>query len=238
MSVANSEPDAERPSREQLDAVAMALRELRQQLRDLRPDAHDGDVAIVAVTKGLGAWAIEAAAQVGLVDVGENYAQELVRKAATLSEQVRNDVRFHFIGHLQTNKVRALAPLVHTYQSVDRPSLVAEIAKRAPSANVMIQLNLTGARNQGGCEVDSAADLVELVRKAGLNLTGAMAIGDPHSPTATRAAFGELADFADRHDLEHRSMGMSGDLAQALDAGSTMIRVGTRLFGARPQPRR
>lgn len=227
-------PDAERCSEAQLRAVESRLAELRQQLTLLRGAPGDDAVTIVAVTKGFGPWAIEAARRATLTDVGESYAQELVRKANSLGSDALRSVRVHFIGRLQTNKVRALAPLVHTYQSVDRPSLLAEIAKRAPSANVMIQLNLTGAATQGGCDPTTGAELVAAARRAHLSVTGAMTIGDLDSSDATTKAFRDLVEFADAHDLEHRSMGMSGDLTQALLAGSTMVRVGTSLFGERP----
>ncbi len=226
-------PDDPHCSDEQLHRLQARLDELRSQIHSARPDAAHRAVTLVAVTKGFGPWALDAARRAGIVDVGENYAQELVHKASTLGADDLAGLRLHFIGRLQTNKVRAVAPFVHTYQSVDRPSLVAEIAKRASGANVMIQLNLTGATTQGGCDPDAASELVAAARRAALNVTGAMTIGDPDSSAATRAAFRDLVGFADAHDLEHRSMGMSGDLAEALDAGSTMVRVGTRLFGER-----
>ena len=104
-------------------------------------------VRVVGVTKGQGLDAVRAAAAAGLVDLGESYAQELVAKA----EAVDAAVRWHIIGRLQRNKVRHIAAFVHLWQSVDRLSLAGEIARHAPGASVLVQVNVSGAEQQGGC---------------------------------------------------------------------------------------
>ncbi|NDH84420.1 MAG: hypothetical protein EBY65_06015 [Acidimicrobiia bacterium] len=122
-----------------------------------RLDAAGGaDVRIVAVTKTFGPSAVDAAVAAGLDDVGENYAQEA---AAKLSE-ITSAPTVHFIGRLQRNKVRLLAPHVDVWQSVDRPELATEIAKRVPGAKVMIQVDISGEESKGGCSPGTTEDLV------------------------------------------------------------------------------
>ena len=197
-----------------------------------RIEAAGGDpeaVRIVAVTKGHGAAVVEAALAGGLTDLGESYAQELAVKA----EAVHDPIRWHFLGRLQRNKVRIVAPFVDLWQSVDRLSLAAEVARRAPGAAVLVQVNVSGAEQQGGCPPARAGAVVEGCADLGLEVRGLMAIGPRAEPARVRAAFRQVRDLADRLGLPERSMGMSGDLEAAVAEGSTMVRVGTDLFGPR-----
>jgi len=193
-------------------------------------------LVVVAVTKGFGPEAVRAALGAGLVDVGENYAQEVVDKAASLAGVVPAP-RFHFIGRLQRNKVRQLAGLVTLWQSVDRAPLVAEIARRAPGAEILVQLNLSGEEGKGGCPVDDAGALVSHATEAGLVVRGLMGVGPAGTPESARSGFRHLVALADDLALPVRSIGMSADLEVAVEEGSTMVRVGRDLFGERP-PRR
>jgi len=181
------------------------------------------------VTKGFGIDAVEAALGAGLVDLGENYAQELLEKAPGHPR-----VRFHFIGRLQRNKVRPLAPLVALWQSVDRLELAREIARRAPGAAVLVQINLSGEPQKGGCAPGEVAALVAAARDLGLDVQGLMGVGPAGPREAARPGFRELVALADRLDLPVRSIGMSADLEVAVQEGATMVRVGTDLFGPRP----
>lgn len=191
-------------------------------------------VAVLAVTKGFGADAASAAAAVGLLDLGENYAQELLAKASDPDLRARGDVRWHFIGRLQSNKVRSLAAHVSCWQSVDRPSLVAEIAEHAPGARVLIQVNATDEPTKGGVERAGVDALVDRAAAVGLQVEGLMAVGSAGSRDETRRAFDWVVATADRLALPVRSLGMSADLEDAVRAGSTMVRIGTALFGTRP----
>ena len=198
-----------------------------------------GDVArvgIVAVTKGFDRTAPDAAARAGLDMVGENYAQELLSKWNEVSAATKAAVEVHFIGRLQSNKVRQLAGVVNVWQSVDRLRLVTEIARHDPGAAIFVQLNVSGSAAQGGCPPDEATAAVIAAREAGLDVAGCMAIGPQGSPREIERAFSDVSRFADDHDLVHRCMGMSADLEAAVRAGSTMVRVGTALFGSRPPP--
>lgn len=197
-------------------------------------------IRLVAVTKGHSTEAVIASAAAGLHDVGESYVQELVGKALALDARAALEgapspppVRWHLIGRLQRNKVRQAAPHVHLWQSVDRLSLAAEIAHRAPGAAVLVQVNVAGEQQQGGCPPARVGAVVEGCADLGLDVRGLMVIG-PQGPTAVvREAFREVRVIADRLGLEERSMGMSGDLEAAVAEGATMLRVGAALFGPR-----
>ncbi len=190
-------------------------------------------VTLLAVTKGFGPEVALAAADAGLADLGENYAQELVAKAPVLAG-AHPEVRWHAIGRLQRNKVRSLAGIVHLWQTVDRLDLGAEIARRAPGASVLVQVNVSDEPQKGGCAPDAAPELVAQLVDLGLKVHGLMTVGRTGTPAEARAGFTELARLADHLDLPVRSMGMSGDLDVAVAEGSTLVRVGAALFGPRP----
>ena len=188
------------------------------------------EVALLAVTKGFGADAIDAALAAGCTAIGENYAQELVAKrdAAAAAE-------VHFIGQLQTNKVRQVAGLVQVYETVDRDRLAIEIAKRDPGAGVLVQVDTSGEPGNGGCPIGDLDELVAVVRDAGLDLRGLMTVGPTEGGAeAARPGFRAVRAALDRLGLEVCSMGMSDDLEVAVQEGSTQVRVGSALFGPRP----
>ncbi len=203
--------------------------------------AAGGDrVKIVAITKGFGPQAISAALSLGLEDVGENFAQELLAKAEHFQPQNFNvKPRWHFVGQLQRNKVRKLAGVVDIWQSVDRTELATEIARRAAGAKVLVQVDIAGdvgtsGAKRGGCAPHKTASLVEHCQTLGLEVLGLMGIGDPTSLADARGGFRRLAFLANKLGLDELSMGMSGDLEVAVSEGASMVRVGTALFGSRP----
>lgn len=191
----------------------------------------DPSVRVVAVTKGFGADAVQAAFAAGLTDIGENYAAELLAKRDEVGQAA--DVRWHFLGRVQRNKVRRLAPAVHLWQAVDRVAAGEEIAKWAPGAHVLVQVNVSGEPQKHGCTLEGAPPLVQQLRGLGLDVVGLMAVGPAGAPEATRTAFRAVAAMADRLQLRERSMGMTDDLETAVEEGATMIRVGRALFGPR-----
>ena len=142
-------------------------------------------------------------------------------------------VRWHFIGRLQTNKVRSLAEHVDLWESIDRLELVQELARRAPAARILVQVNISEEPQKGGCRPEGAAELVGRARDAGLDVVGLMGVAAAGPPETARPAFRRLVGLADDLGLPERSIGMSGDLEVAVQEGSTMVRVGTALFGAR-----
>ena len=214
---------------------------------DIRPRIeaiHDriasagGDPArltVVAVTKGFGPETVAAALDAGLVDIGESYAQELATKVAALGPGA--GIRWHFLGRLQSNKVRLVADAVACWHSVDRRSLGDEVARRAPGARVLAQVNVSGEPQKGGCAFGEVEALVDHLTGLGLDVTGLMGIGPAGAPEQARPGFRRLVELADRLGLPDRSIGMSDDLEVAVAEGSTMVRIGRALFGERPGPR-
>ncbi len=194
-------------------------------------------VTLVAVSKTRPAVDVRAAEAAGCRDFGENYAQELVDKAAELGPGER---RWHFIGQLQRNKVRQLVGKVALFHDVDREALAREIAARAAAAGVraavLVQVNVAGEAQKGGCApADLAALLAHIEATPALALRGLMTMppaeGDP------RHWFCALRDLRDAHGgparLPELSMGMSHDFEPAIEEGATLIRVGTAIFGSR-----
>jgi PLP dependent protein len=220
------------------EAVAAAAARVRDRIAAAGGDPER--VALVAVTKGHPAEAARLALAAGLADLGESYAQELSAKADALALDPVPGApapRWHAIGRIQRNKVRVFAPHTSLWQSVDRLSVGEEISRRAPGAAVLVQVNVTGEETKGGCRPETAPGLVEGCRDLGLEVRGLMAIGPTAGPDAAGAAFSALARLADRLGLAERSMGMSDDLEAAVAAGTTMVRVGTALFGPRARAR-
>lgn len=224
-----------------VDAATIRQRvgEVRQRI-EAAAAGRPGRVTLVAVTKSFPAVLVDRALEAGLVDLGENYAQELVGKAEALAAGPAGPggagPRWHFIGGLQTNKVKLLAGLVHLWQTVDRPGLVDAIAKRDPGARILVQVNTTGEAQKSGCEPEEAPALVDRARQAGLDVRGLMTIGPTSSDVDPRPAFVLLRQLGERCEVVELSMGMSSDYELAVAEGSTMVRIGSALFGARPAP--
>jgi pyridoxal phosphate enzyme (YggS family) len=212
------------------EQVRAGLGEVRQRIVAAGGDPER--ITVVAVTKGFGVEAVEAAREAGATHVGENYAQELLAKAEAMAPGPAP--LWHFIGGLQTNKVRRVAHLVDLWESVDRPSLGAEVAKRAPGARVLAQVNISGEATKSGCQPEYTATLVSELRDLGLDVRGLMGVAAPGDDGRARAQFGRLAEQAAALELAELSMGMSADLEAAVAEGATIVRVGTALFGPRP----
>ena len=195
-------------------------------------------IRVIAVTKAFDAPVAAAALEAGLVDLGENYAQQLLAKVAAFeADPPPATPRWHMIGSVQRNKVRQLAPHVHCWQSVDRLRLGVEVAKRAPGASVLVQVNSTDEPQKGGCSPAETPELVAALSDLGLDVGGLMTVGVADDDAGTAAAFTTVAQLADRLGLPERSMGMSADLELAVRAGTTMVRIGRDLFGERPDSR-
>ena len=220
-------------------AMALDVGELRDRLGLIRERVSrcgGADVKIVAVTKTWGAEALIAAHEVGCDGVGENYAQELLAKIVGVESERRLPV--HFIGQLQTNKVRQLIDVVDVWESVDRASLVNELAKRCsgrPNApRVLLQVNTTNEPDKGGCAPGEIGALIEIALARSLDVCGLMTVGPTSGDgAATREAFSALVEWADRYGLREKSMGMTGDYEIAVEMGATSLRLGTALFGIR-----
>ncbi|HET6951818.1 MAG TPA: YggS family pyridoxal phosphate-dependent enzyme [Acidimicrobiales bacterium] len=214
--------------------IAARVAVVRERIRAASPEPDR--VRLVAVTKGFGADTVRAVLDAGVLDCGESYVQELAAKAAEIDADAGRTVwpRWHAIGRLQRNKVRKAAPFVTLWHSVDRLSLGAEIARVAPGAAVLVQVNTSGEEAKGGCTPAMAPAVVDGLLDLGLDVQGIMAMAAAGPPEEARPAFRAARTLRDRLGLPELSMGMSDDLDVALEEGATIVRVGRGLFGPRP----
>jgi len=211
-----------------IDPHEVALRV--QQIREEVARASSTPVAIIAVTKTFGHDAIRAAVAAHCDAVGENYSQEVLAKV----EVSPFGLPVHFIGAIQSNKVRQLAPHISLWQGVDRESVISELGKRAPGAEILLQVNTTNEDTKSGVPPQEVEALLVAGVKAGLAVRGLMTIGPTSGDVGdAEKAFLSLRSLADSLHLPECSMGMSDDYRVAVDCGSTMIRIGSRLFGPR-----
>lgn len=190
-----------------------------------RAGRDPSSVRLVAATKTVDVERVQAVVDAGVVDVGENRAQELLAKTAV------EGARWHFLGQLQRNKVRQLAPWVVCWQSVDRAELGAEIARRAPGARVLVEVNVGEEPQKGGCAPGEVAALVATLQEQGLDVAGLMTV-PPHDDDPRRW-FARLREQARGLGLAELSMGMTDDYEVAVEEGATIVRVGRALFGPR-----
>lgn len=211
-----------------IDPQEVALRV--QQIRSEIAHASSSPVAIIAVTKTFGHDAIRTAVIAECDAVGENYAQEVLAKVA----EAPIELPVHFIGAIQSNKVRQLAPYISLWQGVDRLSVISELGKRAPGAEILLQVNTTNEDTKSGVAPAEVESLLAAGQDAGLVVRGLMTIGPTSGDIAeAEKAFLSLRSLADSLHLAECSMGMSDDYLVAVTCGSTMVRIGSRLFGPR-----
>jgi hypothetical protein len=178
--------------------------------------------------------------EAGLTDVGENRVQEALAKQDALRDVA---VRWHLIGPLQRNKVRAVVGRFALLQAVDRPELVEELARRigaGPVQPVLVEVNCSGEGQKAGVDPAALPGLLDLLRQHPvLDVQGLMTLAElTDDASRQRRAFRMLRDLRDRmiaagHALPELSMGMSADFAVAVEEGATMVRLGTLLFGER-----
>lgn len=213
------------------EKVGSGLGSVRQRIVDAGGDPER--ITIVAVTKRFGPAAVEAALAHGIADIGENYAAELLEKAA----ENLPGARWHYLGRIQRRKVRDLAPIVAVWQGLSRAVEAEAIAQHAPGATVLVEVDTTQIEARSGVPPEGVPDLVRAARDQGLDVAGLMTIAPPGSGEEALRAFRCVSSIADELDLPVRSMGMTSDIEQAVLAGTTMIRVGEALFGPRtPAP--
>lgn len=208
------------------DVVASRLHRVREDVASL---GRDG-VRIVAVTKGFDRSAVDCAQRLGLTDIGENYAQEVGEKA----EAIAQGTSVHFIGRIQRNKVRKIVEHVDLWHSVARPEVLVELGTRAESPVALVQVQPLDDPSKDGVLHDELENMFEVAQSNGVHIAGLMTIGVLGDPKATKKSFVDLDRLAEQYDVKERSMGMSGDYRDALEAGSTMLRLGSVLFGDRP----
>lgn len=216
----------------------MSYESVMQQARRAmeRAGRDPADLTVVAVSKSQPAEAVARVYEAGHRDFGENRAQELAAKASELP----SDIRWHFIGSLQTNKVRSVRPVVTLLQSMDRASLAQAWVKGVglpPPA--LIQVDLAGEPQKGGASEIEVPELADLCAGLGIEVRGLMAIPPlADDPDDSRPWFRQLRRLAesmrdDHPQLTEISMGMTDDFEVAISEGATMIRVGRAIFGPR-----
>lgn len=213
--------------------VGANVREVRERIFRAALDAgrRPEDVTLVAATKTVAVERIAAALAAGVTDVGENRAQELLAKATELAA-AEPGPRWHFLGAVQRNKVRGLASWVSLWHAVDREAAGTEIARRAPGARVLIEVNLAGEPTKAGVAPDDVAALVDALRGTDVGVEGLMTI--PPMGEDARPWFARLRDLATPLELSELSMGMTDDYEAAIAEGATIVRIGRALFGPRP----
>jgi pyridoxal phosphate enzyme (YggS family) len=192
------------------------------------------DITLVAVTKKFPAEMITEAYGLGLRDFGENYVQEFEMKHPALARLA--GAEFHLIGHLQSNKARSAARLFQVIETVDSGKIARRLNDAGTPLEVMIEVKLSEEQSKAGAAPGELPAVIDAIRAcANLRLSGLMTM-PPWSddPEQSRPYFRRLAALGREHGLEKLSMGMSSDLEAAIEEGATHIRVGTALFGARP----
>lgn len=193
-----------------------------------------GDVTLVAVTKTFPAEAVSAAIAAGATDVGENRVQE----ARDKKPAVDGGARWHLIGHLQSNKAKDAVRLFDVIHSIDSLELAEKISRHAAAEGkrqqALIEVNVGREQQKGGADPDQVIGLARACAALdGLDLRGLMAIPPIGEPEATRQFFRDLRKLRDEAGLTELSMGMTEDFEVAIEEGSTIIRVGRAIFGAR-----
>lgn len=199
------------------------------------------EVTLVAVSKSFTSENIREARAAGVLDIGENYVQELVAKRKEVND---DNIRWHYIGHLQRNKVKEIVPWIHLIHSVDSLRVGKEISSCAGKAgrtvNILIEVNTTGEMTKYGVQPDETPHLVEqLSLLPHIKCTGLMTIGPfLPDPEQSRPAFRTLRKLKESINkqgftLQHLSMGMTNDFEVAIEEGATLVRIGTAIFGKR-----
>lgn len=242
-----------------MSSIAERLQQVRERIDSAarRCQRDPSCIRLVAVSKRQPAEAMREAYALGQRDFGENYVQELESKARELADLP--DLRLHLIGHLQRNKVKVVVPLASMIHSVDSVELAREIAKRAvqnavPAARrfplvgagateklpILVEVNVGGEAQKSGCEpADLPAVLDAVDAMPQLQLAGLMTVPPfTDTPADSRGFFEKLVKLQQKYGgaarLPELSMGMTLDLEYAIEAGATLVRIGTAIFGERP----
>ncbi len=202
------------------------------------------EINLVAVSKTFSVGKIKEALDAGQLEFGENYVQEMQKKRDTLINQ---PIRWHFIGHLQSNKVKYISEYVHLIHSVDSVGLGKEINKRAEKLNrvqeILVEVNTTNEATKFGVTPEKTISLIkELSNLRNLKVLGLMTLGPfSENQNDSRLSFRQLFELkknieregVETVEMKHLSMGMTHDFEIAIEEGATIIRIGTAIFGNR-----
>lgn len=230
-----------------MSIIAEKVSEVRQEISRCEQLAvrEPGTVTLLAVSKTRKSDELREAYAAGQRLFGENYLQEAQQKMTELADL---PIEWHFIGPIQSNKTRPIAEAFDWVHSVDRLKIAQRLSEQRPSdkgdLNICLQVNISDEANKAGCsETETAALAEQIAALPHLRLRGLMAIPEAtDDPTAQRQAFARMRALFEQvrervPTLDTLSMGMSGDLEAAIVEGSTMVRIGTALFGPRPASR-
>jgi len=221
------------------------LEHVRERIADAasRAGRDYEDVTLIAISKTFTADIIEEVIANGVTDIGENKIQEAESKYATIG----NKCNWHFVGHLQTNKVKKALPIFHLIHSLDRISLAESLQKRVQIVNktvdVLVQVNTSGESSKFGISPEHVLAFIENMKKyQNIRIKGLMTIGSFLSdPDGVRPEFVKLADLKkkiedkiyDHVEMQYLSMGMTSDFEVAIEEGANLVRLGTAIFGKR-----
>ena len=202
-----------------------------------RAGRHREEVTLIAVSKTHPVEVIQEAYELGIRHFGENRVQELLKKKDLLPA----DIRWHLIGHLQSNKAKYIADFIHCVHSIDSLDTAKELSKRGAQhsrkINVLLEVNVAGEESKEGITTSEASPLLRHIfaEASSLHVNGLMTVAPyEDDPERVRQYFRELRKLRDELALEDLSMGMTNDFEVAIEEGATMIRIGSGLFGERP----
>jgi len=228
-----------------MSVIEDSIREIREKIAEaaLRSGREPSEVRLMAVTKTVDDDRIREAIDAGVDIMGENYIQEAKRKI----EKMDAEVKWHMIGHLQSNKAKYAVRLFDMVHSVDRMALAVELDKRSAVAgcvtDILVEVNVSGEESKNGISPNEAPDLIRQISLLdNLSIRGLMTMppwfDDPEDARPFFVALRELRDKIIAEDIKgveirELSMGMSGDYVVAIEEGSTIVRLGTAIFGAR-----
>ena len=228
--------------------ISTNLEKVQERIKQaaLRAGRDPRDIQLVAVSKTMSAETVRQAIEAGVTILGENYVQEARKKI----EEIGHGARWDFIGHLQSNKAKYVVDIFDIIHSVDRLSLAKEISKLAgkkgKTIKILVQVNISGEEAKSGIDPAGVNALVkEIVTLPNLSVEGLMTMppffDDPEKARPYFIALRKLRDtlreeIGESIDLKELSMGMSADFEVAIEEGSTLIRVGTAIFGERTHP--
>jgi PLP dependent protein len=226
--------------------IAENIRDIRQRIAHAcsRAGRKPSEVTLVGVAKTFSSTMVREAVHAGLEDIGENYVQELLEKKAQFANET---IRWHFIGHLQSNKVKYIAEWIHLIHAIDNVGVAREINKRAAKTNrrieALVEVNTTAESSKFGVLPETAMQFVQsLAGFSNISIGGLMTIGpflpDPESSRPMfrqlRKLKEEIAGLGQENvTMRHLSMGMTGDFEVAIEEGATLVRIGTAIFGSR-----
>jgi PLP dependent protein len=244
------------------ESLTDRLKDVRDRIADaaVKAKRDPSEVTLIAVTKSAGPESIRELLSLGVADLGENRVQQLQQRAAQLNEFLARrqkggeaegmppKIRWHMIGHLQRNKVKALLPVVSVIHSIDSLRLAEELdasaAKLGRRVPVLMQVNASEEPQKGGVAVGAAVHLAEQIDSMpNLQMVGLMTMAEhTEDPVVIQRAFARTREIFEEMKwhkiggagLRHLSMGMSHDFEIAIAEGATMVRVGSALFGGRP----